>query len=752
MKESVSGKAVVGDWTVEPGLDRLRRGDIEVGLEPRQMDVLMYLAGRRGEVVSADALIGEVWKGIVVSDDAVYQCISKLREALGDDSQNPRYIETIPKRGYRLIAPARYVDEQNGDTDAPELTSKTTYGARRKGLALTGLLVLVLLVAIYQFSDLNKAPSAPEHSIAVLAFTDLSPDGDQEYFADGIAEDLLNALATVPQLKVTGRTSSFTFRERNEDLRIIGEVLGVAHVLEGSVRRDGNRVRVTAQLIDAKSGFHLWSGTYDRKLTDIFAIQEEISRAIADALKVRLLTAGEDPSIVRAAGDVGAYNLYLLGRHHIDKRTRADLERATGYFQQALVLDPDYADPYVGLAEANLLPFIGVSDIYLLIINDTGDGGLSAADAVARALPFIEKALALIPEMAEAYASLGLLRMVERDYAAAETALKRAIALNPNFSRAYAWLSSTLANQNKDRESFEALSRSLELDPLSLRANVNMIRALALRNRMADARGAAKRFTEMYPDSPLPYFSLSQVYFFNGDLVQTVRFLEKSLSLDPDLPGPRNMLGFIYAMLGDMDKSLELMRGFPERGLLQLAWGQPEEGLDTVHDHLRAAPDNPLMVMLAAEAEIYAGNLSLARAHLEPLAEPGTDGRLFRNFLPSLAAVHLAALRRMDGDEARARALLANARTFLEAQWYEGLDFLHLDYLSARILALEGQQDEALETLGKAIGRGWLAYWFVDLDIAFANLHATPEFQSLLADLAAESSRQRAILEASGGE
>lgn len=748
MKKPATGKVVVGDWTVEPDLGRLRRDDIEIGLELRQMDVLMYLAGHRGEVVSADVLIGEVWKGTVVGDDAVYQCISKLREALGDDSRDPRYIETFPKRGYRLIAPVVSMDGADTARGAAGVPGMAVPFRSLRGIAALAGIGFVLALLGYWIVDSYWSGAGTDEgpSVAVIPFVDLSPEGDQEYFANGIAEDLLSALARVPRLKVTGRTSSFTFRDRNEDMRVIGEVLGVGHVVEGSVRRDGNRVRVTAQLIDAKTGFHLWSGTYDRELTDIFAIQEEISRAIADALKVHLVGAGEDQSVVRAAGNIGAYNLYLLGRHHIDKRTRADLERAIDYFQQALVLDPDYAFPYVGLAEANLLPFVGVSDVYLLVIKDTGDGGLSAADAVARALPLIEKALALDSEIAEAHASLGLLRMVERDYLAAETALKRAVALNPNFSRAYTWLSSALSRQNKDREAFEALNRSLELDPLSLPANVNMIWALVARNRMAEARGIGNRFVELYPDSPLPYFSLSQVYLLSGDLVRTVGLLEKSLSLAPDLPGPRNELGFAYALLGDYGKSLENLRGFPEEGFLQIASGQTEEGLLTMHDHLRAAPDDPVMVMMMAEAEIYAGNLSLARAYLEPLAEPGSGGWLFRNYTPDLAAVSLVALRKMDGDEAGARALLADARTFLEAQWREGFDTFFLDYLSARILTLEGRQDEAFVALGKAIGRGWLAHWIVGKDIAFTDVRATPEFKVFLADIVTESARQLALL------
>ena len=207
MSEDFHDPFGVGEYFVEPRLNRISKGSEHIAVRPRAMDLLVYLAARGGAVVDNDEIIEKVWGGLFVTSGVIYNCINELRHAFGDDSHHPSYIETIAKRGYRLIAPVRFIDEEDGDTYVSELSSTTVDGARKKALVLTGLFVLVLLVALYQIMDMNKAPSAPEHSIAVLAFTDLSQNGDQEYFADGVSEELLSALARVPQLRVTGRSS-----------------------------------------------------------------------------------------------------------------------------------------------------------------------------------------------------------------------------------------------------------------------------------------------------------------------------------------------------------------------------------------------------------------------------------------------------------------------------------------------------------------------------------------------------------------
>ena len=246
----------LGRWRVEPGRNAIFQGGEERHLENRLMQTLVFLAENQGEVVTREQFFDVVWHGRVVNEEALSRAISLLRTALEDDSRHPQYIQTIPGVGYRLIAEAVF-------SDSPGERARPTAGMQA-------------------------------NSIAVLPFVNLSEDPANEYFSDGISEEILNVLTQVETFKVVGRTSSFVFKDRNEDLREIGRTLNVAHVLEGSVRKAGARVRITAQLIQTDDGFHLWSESFDRQLDDIFAMQDEIAFAVVEALKARLLGKATD--------------------------------------------------------------------------------------------------------------------------------------------------------------------------------------------------------------------------------------------------------------------------------------------------------------------------------------------------------------------------------------------------------------------------------------------------------------------------
>ena len=583
MKELVTGKVVIGGWTIEPGLDRLRRDDAEVRLEPRQMDVLIYLAGRRGEVISAEALIDEVWKGVVVGDDAVYQCISKLREALGDDSHHPTYIETIVKRGYRLIAPVRVLKKKNGDSDAPELTSKTTAGGRKKALALTGVLALALLIVAYQYLNVTRTPTSPvpERSIAVLPFADLSPDGDQEYFADGIAEDLLNALARVPQLRVTGRTSSFTFRGGNEDLRVIGEVLGVAHLLEGSVRRDGTRVRVTAQLVKASDGFHIWSETYDRDMTDIFAIQDEISQAIVAALKVTLI--GEaGPLVQSSTQNMEAYNLYLQGLHQLAQRTPQSFQVAIRVLDEAIARDPDFADAYTALARVYYVAPFFTADIPL-------------AEAAEKGRAASRMAIALAPDDPKALTSSALAKfIIDWDFEGAARDFERAVQLSPNDPEIHNFYGDYLRSVMDLEKAIEIEGRATELDPLF----------------------------------PVNWVDLGWAYYEAGDFEHAVAAFKQALAIDPRRETGLEGLVFTYMHAGQIDEArnawAELNAVYPEghraayhRPVFAILDGEKERANAMIDAYLAMPGVRETYPVLIAELYYLAGDIDQTLAWLE---------------------------------------------------------------------------------------------------------------------------------------
>ena len=350
-----------GDWQAFPSRNLLRGRDGEVRLEPKVMRVLECLASHAGQVVERDALLESVWEGRSFSDEPLSRCIFELRRALGDSRSDPTYIETIPKRGYRLIAPVEPLSQ--------EAVAAAEAGAANAGRRFTpaavlgfGALVALVLIGLVMFENFRAPPGAsvPEievqspqvvgittrkdasvYSIAVLPFANFSSDPEQEYFSDGLSEEILNLLAKVPSLKVIGRSSSFAFKGKNEDLRDIGEALGVKTVLEGSVRRSGDRLRITAQLIDVADGSEIWSESYDRTMTDVFAIQDDVAAAIIEALQMHV---GVAPPRRHPTDNMEAYARYLQARALFVDET--DVAGSEEVLLEALELDPEFAEAY----------------------------------------------------------------------------------------------------------------------------------------------------------------------------------------------------------------------------------------------------------------------------------------------------------------------------------------------------------------------------------------------------------------------
>ena len=327
-------------------------------------------------------------------------------------------------------------------------------------ILLSGFAVIALLtiVATFLFNSSKSDSNDIGKSIAVLSFTDMSPEKDQEYFCDGMAEAIINALVGIPGLKVSARTSAFQFKGGESDIQTIGEKLGVATVLEGSVAKSGNKLRITAQLINVADGFHLWSDTYDRELTDIFAIQDDLSRSIVAVLQVKL--SGDDTKALtkRKPTSVVAYNLYLKGRYFWNRRTEAGLNTSIDYFQQAIDLDPTYALAYAGLADAyNIL---GVWQY------------LEPSEAFIKGRAAAKKALEIDETLAEAHVVLAESQFYhDWDWSGAETEFRRAIELNPNYASAHQWYAEFLSFMGRHDEARTEINKALELDPLSLIIN-----------------------------------------------------------------------------------------------------------------------------------------------------------------------------------------------------------------------------------------------------------------------------------------
>lgn len=312
------------------------------------MDVLMHLAARAGAAASVNDLMAAVWKNVVVSDGSVYLAISQLREALGNTENGKSYIETVPKRGYRLIVPVEPVAAHVAEAAHAEGAAAPVRAPGRpwQTPAIAVALLAAVLATVWA---LRPAAPAIDHSLAVLPFADLSPEGDQAYFADGITEEVLNRLAGLRDLRVIARTSSFQLRGQGADARVVGEKLGVAHLLLGSVRKGGDRLRITAQLIDARTGQQLWAQAYERQLEDIFAVQDEIAKSVSSAMQVKLRV-GEFARMPGMTSDVEAYDEYLRGMALNIVARRESYPLAIAHLQRATSIDPRFSMAWAGLS------------------------------------------------------------------------------------------------------------------------------------------------------------------------------------------------------------------------------------------------------------------------------------------------------------------------------------------------------------------------------------------------------------------
>ena len=396
-----------------------------------------------------------------------------------------------------------------------------------KILVPVGALVVVLALAAAFWlgrggrgSAGTAAPGTP--SIAVLPFADLSREKDQEYFSDGLSEELLNDLAKIPGLRVAARTSSFQFKGKTEDLRTVGEKLNVATILEGSVRKEGSRVRVTAQLIKVADGFHLWSETYDRQLNDIFAVQDEIARSVAGSLKVKLL--GEKTATPSRGTNVEAYNAYLQGRYFYGRRSKENLEKAIDYYEQAIKLDPDYAPAWAGLAAARSFQ---ADSTYLPV-----EEGYRKARAAA------ERALALDANLAEAHEAMAWIqRSYDWDWGGADASFQRALALEPGNAVAIRGAARLAATLGRFEEAMALDRRALELDPLSVSTSGHLGFAAYYAGRLDEAIAAYKKALELNPEGVFTHTSLGRVYLAQAHPQEALAEMEREPEPDLRLQG-----------------------------------------------------------------------------------------------------------------------------------------------------------------------------------------------------------------------
>ena len=450
----------------------------------------------------------------------------------------------------------------------------------------------------------HSADIAPEHSVAVLPLVNISADPENDYFCDGLAEEILNALAKIESLKVAARTSAFSFKGTNTDAKQIGRILGVRNVLEGSVRKIGDRVRIMMQLVNAADGYQLWSERYDREMNDIFAVQDEITLAVVEALKLQLIGRERSEILKKATANTEAYELYLRGRAIWNRRTPADLERAIQSFEKAIAIDPDYA-----------LAYAGVADSYTLLAYFEA---FAPADVREYARGSAKKAIELGIDTAEAQTSMAIYALIfEFDWPVIEGHFLKAIEINPRYVQARYLYGTHLAVLSRFEEAFEQGRIALELDPLNLPLNGNVARALYLGRRYEDGIEVAQKTLELSPHFFFTHWALGVCHRQLGHLDQAIEHLELSVAksgifvLKGDLGIALAMAGrtdearqilveleaerklryisqhwsaVIHAALGEKSKALEcLQRAWKERAV-QLTWLAVDPSYDSLRD------------------------------------------------------------------------------------------------------------------------------------------------------------------------
>jgi len=476
--------------------------------------------------------------------------------------------------------------------------------ARRTGRKIVAVTIALAVVAaglfMYQLvrskSDTLGPPTTAtiaNKSIAVLPFDNLSRDPDNAYFCEGVQDEILTRLAKVADLKVISRTSTQHFKSAPENLPQIAKQLGVAHILEGSVQKANDQVRVNVQLINALTDAHLWADTYDRKLTDIFAVESEIAKTIAETLQARL-TGSEKSSIAKTPTvNPEAYELYLKGRFFWNKRSGTDLRKAIDYFERAIAKDPNYALAYVGLADSHLLL--------------SSYASVSPRESLPPAKAALKKALSLDDSLAEAHASSGLLATLELDLQRAIDELQRAIKLKPNYATAHHWLSLGFTTLGQFDPAILEAKRAVELDPLSLIINADYGWVYFNGHRYDEAEAQVRKTLEIDPNFFLAHYYLGAVLQFKGHVAQAVPEFQKAFDLNGD-PYSRAMLGQGYARNGQPGEARKVLASLNEEAkskyvapyalaLVDTALGDKERAIEELERAYQQGDTNYLFVI-----------------------------------------------------------------------------------------------------------------------------------------------------------
>ena len=521
------GSMRAGLYEIDLDAGALHKSGRRVALQEQPFRVLTLLLQRPGELVTRQDLQSLLWPAdtYVGFDEGLNTAIRKLRMAFGDSAENPRFIETVPRRGYRFIAPVTRIEPAAAEPPQISLPQDEQRPFPVRTLAVAALLVVALsAIAILEFRQRDRSQSTATHGrvmLAVLPFANLSDDPEQEYFSDGLTEETIADLGELnpEQLGVIARTSAAAYKHTNKTIAQIGRELEVDYILEGSVRREGGSARITAQLIRVKDQVHLWAHNYDRETGGLLALQNELGRAIAQQVQVKLTTLYGVRSVNKYSPNPEAYELYLKGRFYLRQRTFDAMDQSIEYFQRSIGKDPGFALAYAGLADSYLARSTG-----------------SPQEFDPKAKAAATRALELDDDLAEAHAALGAEKAdFEYDWQGAEQEFKRAIELDPNYADAhfrYAW--TYLTPLGKSDQAISEMKKALELDPFSRMDNTVCGLTYFYARKYDQAEEQFKKAIELNPDFFVTYYHLAWLYSQMGQYPNAINQFTKGRLLSGD--------------------------------------------------------------------------------------------------------------------------------------------------------------------------------------------------------------------------
>jgi TolB-like protein/DNA-binding winged helix-turn-helix (wHTH) protein/Flp pilus assembly protein TadD len=748
------GTLQIGEWIVNPSRDSISKGTETQKLEPRTMRLLLCLADAAGEVVSVDRLLNEVWAGVVVGSASVYQAVSQLRKLLGDVDPEPTYIANVPRKGYRLIAPVRKVEATSEITAVTETRfAETRLAAPPYAISLppankfktrvivAGVVLVALLAAgaLLWKKSTGGRPVGEASSIVVLPFIDMTAEKADQSFCDGLTEELSNWLAQIPTLHVVARTSASAFRGQGEDVRKIGKALDTNHILEGSMRRSGDHMRVTVQLVDARSGYRLWSEDFDRPIADAIQMQEDISRSVANTLQVRLTSDSERQFLARRSSDPEAYQLYLLGRHYTQQMTLESTERAIDLYSEVVRKDPKFAFGYTQLAYARL--------------NQGYFKGLPIADVAARVEPLIAAALLLDSRMSAAYAVRGTLRAAQDRTKEGLADLQLAISLNPSDMPAFTEIGRIQYLDGQPRDALQSYDRAATLDPLNFAIQVQRCYVLDDLARYEEAANACERARLLQPATASTAGAFTWLAESRGRIDEALRWNEEAIKSEPNddfnLYWSRSDLFLSVGVPASARAAVELGRRATKNdddanvALVRVVYR--EGGGYALQTYVKSQrldhSQHAIALFEAAYSLLILGDASaakelIARAVVAPDRATGfAESPAYAKGLQLMGTSYRLDLAVADlalGDRLAAHRELESVLTMLDRMIAGGVERYGVYELRAKVYALEGKGDEAMRDLSTAARLGWRKSWWATHEPYLASLWQRSDFQALI--------------------